>query len=387
MSFFRNDAINRVNLQSGVQAFAQGAGQIFLLVFLLRAGVSVPQALLAQAFIVAGRFALRPVMLPLAVRFGLKPLLIAGTLAMSVQYPLIAEVKGVGSWLVAACVAAAAGELVYYVSYNAYFAAVGDVEHRGHQIAIGQALAAAASIAAPVAGAWSLLTLGPRRTFAAVALVQALSVAPLLALPNVAVAKSAPGAWRAARLPFLLIVADGWFDAVFVYVWQIGLFLTLAESYAGYGGAMAAAGVVGALAGLLIGRHVDRGSGRRAAAIGYGAAAIVALVRAGSLGAPWLAAIANAAGGLVMPLLVPPLAAATHNVAKASPCPFRVKMATEGGWDIGCFIACVAAAGLSALRAPSWIALVFALPPLAGGLSLLWRYYANPRLGPQELDR
>jgi DHA1 family inner membrane transport protein len=375
MSFFANDAINRVNLQSGVQAFAQGAGQIFLLVFLLRAGVSVPQALLAQAFIVAGRFALRPALLSLAVRFGVKPLLVAGALAMSVQYPLIADVRGVGPWLVAACSAAAVGEVVYYVSYNAYFAVMGDVEHRGRQVAIGQALSAAASIAAPIAGAWSLLTFGPRWTFAIVGLVQALSVVPLLSLPNVLVAKSAPGAWRAARLPFLLIVADGWFDAVFIYVWQISLFMTLAESYADYGGAMAAAGLVGAVAGLFIGGHVDKGLGRRSAIVGYGAAALVVLLRAASLGAPWSAAVANAAGGAVMPLLVPPLAAATHNLAKASPCPFRVKMATEGGWDVGCFIACIAAAALAHLSAPAWIALVLALPPLLAGFGLLWRYY------------
>lgn len=70
MAFLRNDAINRVNLHSGIQALAQGAGAIFFLVFLLRAGVSVPVALLAQAAIVTGRFLLRPAMLPIARRWA-----------------------------------------------------------------------------------------------------------------------------------------------------------------------------------------------------------------------------------------------------------------------------------------------------------------------------
>ena len=153
MSFFRNDAINRVNLQVGVQALAQGAGQLFLLVFLIpRRGFGSRRARPAQAGIVALRFTVRPALLPLAIRFGLKPLLIAGTLAMAAQYPILAEVRGVGPALLAMCVAAALGEVLYYVAYNATFAAMGDVHLRGRQIAVGQALSAAAAVVAPLAG-------------------------------------------------------------------------------------------------------------------------------------------------------------------------------------------------------------------------------------------
>jgi hypothetical protein len=85
MAFLRNDAVNRVNLHSGVQALAQAGGGVFFLVFLLRAGVSVPAVLTALAAIQAGRFVLRPALLPLAKRWGLKPMLIIGTLGMAVQ--------------------------------------------------------------------------------------------------------------------------------------------------------------------------------------------------------------------------------------------------------------------------------------------------------------
>jgi hypothetical protein len=56
MAFLRNDAINRVKVHSGIQALAQGAGGIFFLVFLVRAGVAVPVALTAQAGILFLRF-------------------------------------------------------------------------------------------------------------------------------------------------------------------------------------------------------------------------------------------------------------------------------------------------------------------------------------------
>jgi hypothetical protein len=379
MSFFRNDAINRVNLQVAVQSLAQNAGGLFVLVFLLRAGVSVPHAFLAQAGIVAGRFVLRPALLPLARRVGLKPLLVAGAVAMAVQYPILAQVRGLGPAFLAFCAASALGEVFYYVSYNAYFAALGDVEHRGRQVAVGQAFSALAGVVAPVLGGWALVAAGPQWTFAGVALVQVASVIPLLGLPNVPVKASAPGAWRAARPAALLIAVDGWFDAAFLFVWQIALFRTLSESYTAYGGAMALAGLAGALAGLLIGHHTDLGHGRRSVSLAYAAAAAVVLFRAASLGSPALAAAANAAGGLIMPLLVPPLAAAAQNLAKAAPCTLRVMMATEGGWDIGCFAACLLAAALAAAHAPLWAGVLLALPAIATGWPLLLRLYPPRR--------
>src|SRR5689334_14499958 len=101
MSFFGNDAINRVNLQGGIASLALGVGQLFLLVFLIRQGLSAPTVFLVQAAIVTLRFAVRPLMLPLAIRFGLKPLLIVGVVAMAIQLPILAEVRGLDGALVA----------------------------------------------------------------------------------------------------------------------------------------------------------------------------------------------------------------------------------------------------------------------------------------------
>ncbi|MEQ9690878.1 MAG: hypothetical protein RLO48_14195 [Bauldia litoralis] len=376
MAFLRNDAINRVNLHSGIQALAQGAGAIFFLVFLLRAGVSVPVALLAQAAIVTGRFLLRPAMLPIARRWGLKPMLIVGTLGIALQYPLLSQVDGIGIALVVLVVVASVGEVFYFLAYNAYFAVLGDVEHRGHQIGAREALVAVVGIVAPLAGGWALVTVGPGWTFAAVGLVQAMAVLPLLGAPNAPVARESPGAFRAAWPAVILVTLDGWFDASFIFVWQIALFDSLAESIPAYGGAMALASLAGAIFGLLLGRHVDAGHGRRTVAIAYAFAAGVVLLRAVSLGSPWLAVIANALGALAMPLIVPPLGAALYNMAKASSCPLRFHLATEAGWDVGCFAGCVVAAALAVAGVSLSVAIVMALPAMAAVAVLLRRYYA-----------
>ena len=262
--------------------------------------------------------------------------------------------------------------------------AIGDAEHRGHQISTREALTATINVFAPLVGAWALVTLGPRWMFAATGLVQAVAATPLIGAPNVAVRQHAPGAFQAARLSAIIIAADGWFDACFMFVWQVALFVSLGEDIAAYGGAMALAGLVGAVCGLLLGRHIDAGHGRRAVIIAAAMATILVLMRAASLGSPWLAVIANALGSLLWPLLIPALGTATYNMAKSSPCPFRFHLATEGGWDIGCFAACLVAAALSASGVPLAIAILLALPGMAAAMTLLWRYYSHHSIGLSE---
>jgi len=376
MAFLSNNAVNRVNLHSGVQALAQSGGGVFFVVFLLRAGVSVPAALIAMAGIHAARFLLRPAILPLAKRWGLKPLLILGTLVVAAQYPLLARVEGAGGALVALCIVAGLGDVLYWPTYHAYFAAIGDAEHRGHQIGVREALVSAAGVVAPLLGAWALVALGPRTMFAAVGLIQTLAVLPLIGAPNVAVERAAPGVLRAARLSMILSAADGWFDACFIFVWQIALFVSLGESFAAYGGAMALAGVVGAVFGLLLGRHVDAGAGRRAVIVAYAGLAFLVLLRAASLGSPWVAIGANALGALLGALMLP-ASTAIANLAKASPCPLRFHMASEAGWDVGCLCACLIAAALSAVGASLVVPILVALPALAVASTLLRRYYAK----------
>jgi DHA1 family inner membrane transport protein len=377
MAFLGNGAVNRVNLHYGVQALAQAGGGVFFLVFLLRAGVSIPMALIAQAAILAGRFVVRPAILPLARRWGLKPMVIIGALIVALQYPVLAQVHGPGLSLLALCVTAAIGDVFYWPAYHAYFSSLGDAEHRGHQVGGREAMVAVAGIVAPLVGAWALVTLGPGPMFAAVGLIQALSVIPLLGAPNVAVKAAAPGAFRAAWLGGLLAVADGWFASWHIVVWQIALFVSLGESFSAYGGAMALAALVGAACGLLLGRHVDAGHGRRAVLIAYTVAAAVTVFRVVSFGSPWLAVAANALGPFVLSLMLPAAASVSYNLAKASPCALRFHIVAEAGYDVSCAGACLTAAALLTLGAPLSATILLALPAIGLAAWLLRRYYAG----------
>jgi hypothetical protein len=381
MAFFGNTAVNRINIHYGVQALASGAGGVFFVVFLLRSGVPVPAALLTMAGILAGRFLIRPVILPIAKRWGLKTTLIVGTMLVAIQFPVLTLVHGVGWGLVVLIIAASLGDTFYWSSYHAYFAALGDAEHRGHQIGAREALAAVIGIVAPLLGAWGLVTLGPVPTFSTIGALQLLAAVPLFGAPNVAIAPTAPGSFRAARLGMPMFAADGWFIAGYSFVWQIALFVAVRENFSAYGGAMALAALVGAVGVMLLGRFIDRGHGLRMAFIAYGVAAAVIGLRAVSVGHPWLAVAANAPGALVMALQSTAMMAPVYNMAKASPCPLRFHIACEGGWDIGCFSGCVLAAAIAASGRSLAEAILLALIGIATSVVLLTIYYARPSAG------
>ena len=81
----------------------------------------------------------------------MRPLVIAGTCLTAVQYPLLAAVHGVGPALFVLCAIAALGDTFYWSSYHAYFAALGNHEHRGSELGAREAIAAMAGIVSPLA--------------------------------------------------------------------------------------------------------------------------------------------------------------------------------------------------------------------------------------------
>lgn len=377
MSFFSNDAINRVNIHTGIQTLAQSAGGVFVLVYLLQAGVPLPLVLLTQAAMSAARFALRPLVVPLARWVGLRGTLIAGTVLEAAIFPLLPQVAGPDAWLVAVVVVGAVGSVLYWTSYHAYFAALGDAEHRGRQIGAREAIAAMINIVAPLAGGWALATLGPLPAFCAVGLIQASAATPLLGAPKVAVAAKAPSGMRAAAFPTAMMASDGWFSAGYHYVWMVALFVTLGSDFQVYGGALALAGVAGAAAGLVVGRLVDLGHGRRTTLVTYAIGVGVVIARAASLGNPWLSVAANAAGALFVGLQATVMMTPLYNRQQSSPCPLRFSVATEGGWDLGAAGACALAAALTAAGQPLSVSILLALPGAIAAVALLWRAYGR----------
>ncbi|HKF65917.1 MAG TPA: MFS transporter [Vicinamibacterales bacterium] len=379
MSFLRNRVVNLVNLHYAFTSLAMAGGGVFFGSYLLRAGVPAPAVLGSLALIVACRFVVRPSVLALGKRFGLKRLLIAGTVGSALQYPLLAEVHGVGRALLALCIIAAIGDTFYWTCYHAYFASVGDPEHRGQQIGAREAFASGMAIAGPLVIGGMLVTVGPRAAFGTTAAIQALAALPLVLTPEVRILSQAPGSFRASLRGASIFAIDGWNSASYVFVWQIALFLSLGESFSRFGAAMALAALVGAVGGLLLGRHIDAGNGHHATWLALGGLTANIIFRAVSTGTPALAVLANAAGALEGCLYQTTLMTAVYNQAKASPCALRFHIATEGAWDVGFGTGCLTAAALLLLGVPLSAAILLSLvgiPPLFG---LMRQHFADER--------
>ena len=138
---------------------------------------------------------------------------------------------------------------------------------------------------------------------------------------------------------------------------------------------MALAAALGAVISLVIGRHIDAGYGRRALVIATIVSVGVLLLRAAGLDTPWLAVTANALGALVVALWTPALMTPVYNLSKASPCPLRFHVATEGGWDLGCGGVCLAAAGLTAAGLPLSTSILLGLAGSLASFAIVWRGY------------
>ena len=377
MAYFRNNTVNLINLHFGIHAITLYGAGAFFFAYLLKAGVPLPLVFVSFAAILAGRFVLRPSIVPLAARFGIRPLLIAGTLLTALQFPLLATVQGVGSALIVFCAVSSVGDILYWTTYHAYFAALGDHEHRGHQLGVREAVSAIVGIVSPLATAWALVNWGAFVAFGAAATIQIASVIPLLYTPNVPVARHVPGAVKASLPGVWLFLCDGWIAVGYLIAWQIALFLSLGEDFVAYGGALALTALAGAAGGLILGRHIDAGHGRRAVWIAFTVLAVTTVFRSAATGHAGLAIAANAMGALVACFYTPTLMTAIYNLAKASPCPLRFHVATEGGWDAGGASACLVIALLLSLGLPLAVGIALSLVGGVASLILLRRYYAH----------
>jgi MFS transporter, DHA1 family, inner membrane transport protein len=377
MAFFRNSTVNLLNLHTGIHSIALSGAGAFFAVYLLKSGVPITDVFLSLAVILLGRFVIRPIVIGFAVRWGLRTMVMAGTLLTAVQYPLLAEVRGVGAVLAGLVAVSAVADTCYWTTYHAYFAALGDNEFRGHQVGAREAIAAIVGVASPLLTSWLLVTFGARAAFGATAIVVSIAALPLLWVPEVPVPPRVPGAFKAALPGTWLFVADGWTAAGYWLVWQIALFLTLGESFVAFGGAIAVAALVGAVGGLLLGRHIDAGHGRQAVWYALGLFALIIVLRAGAVNDPKLAVLANAFGALGACLYVPTLMTVVYTLAKQSPCTLRFHVATEGGWDLGGACGLGAAALLTELGMPLSASMLPALGGVAASAVMLRRLYPS----------
>jgi hypothetical protein len=153
------------------------------------------------------------------------------------------------------------------------------------------------------------------------------------------------------------------------------MFRALGGRYDAFGGLLAAAALVGALSGVLIGRWMDAGQARRIVWVNAAVAAGILVLKSLCGGHPIPVIAATTVAALLSGLYIPSFMTAVYNDAKASPCPLRFHFAAEGAWDVGGSFACILAAAACMAHLPLDAIILMALPGVALQVHLLSRRY------------
>ncbi|MGL4491036.1 MAG: hypothetical protein ACRCU5_16470 [Rhizobiaceae bacterium] len=378
MGYFKNRTFNLVYIHATLQAIALHGGEAFAFIYLLKAGISAPVVLVCIGAMFGSRLLFRKLVLPLVKRIGLQYALVVGILVEASTYPILSQVTEVGPALYAYLALWAFSSSLYWTTYHAYVALLGNNEHRGAQVSVMEFLSMAMGIVAPLSMGLLLTWFSPLVAFGAVGLVMAFSAIPVLLAPAFAVSPDATVPKETARQAMLLMFTDGIRSGTFHFTWLIALFITLGSSYVAYGGTMALAGLVGATAGLFVGRAIDLGNGVRTAQIGFAVLAVAALARTIGYPVPWTAIAANTLAAIAWPIYATTFSSRMYTLARQSPCPLRYHIIAEGGWDLGTAISCFAAALLLSLGFSFYWPLALSLIGCAVGYWVVIETYAKP---------
>jgi MFS transporter, DHA1 family, inner membrane transport protein len=369
MKFFANSAINRIYMHSALQCFATNAGATFIYVYLLKAGIALPVVFLIIALVVLLRPLLRFAVLPIVLRFGLRKVLVFGTILDASSYLILSHVHGLDRWLVFYIAASALGTTFYWTCYHSMVARLGDEEHRGAQVSAREAIYALTGIIGPLFGGLMLTFVGPDAAFMSAGIIYVLAVVPILGGQDLAVERDLKIEPAHKWFAFGFAFSDGLVAASVNFMWRIVLFKSLSESFQAFGGALALAGVAGALMGLVMGRMIDLGHHKRSYQIGLAAMALVILVEAFGFVTPWGALLATMLSAMAGPLYMSSIMVPFYNVGKASGCTLRFNISGENGFDSGAGLGCLVAALLT------WFSIGFFWPLLIGLLGCMALYF------------
>ena len=346
MGFFQNRIFNYIYAHFALQSFASYGGEAFAFVYLLKAGISPPVVLFSIGCLFGSRLVFRNAVLPLAKRFGLRNTLVFGILLEATTYPILAQIVSADWTLVAYLTLWAISSSIYWTTYHAYVSLIGDNEHRGKQSSGLEFTGMLVGIIAPAVTGGLLTYFSPTVAFGVVGVAMAASAIPLLRAPNLLIKKVATVPRETRIMAMKIMFADGLRAGSFHFTWLIALFITLGQSYAGFGGALSLAGIIGALMGLFTGKMVDLGNGKRALQYAFSLLVIAVLARAFGFSMVWSAILANAVAVMVWPIYATATNSRIYNLAKQSACPLRYHVVAEGGWDLGTAVSCFASAAL-----------------------------------------
>lgn len=373
--FFRNKAINLINIHAAVVQLAFNLAEIFSAIYLYQLGIPLYQVFLIWTTLFVVRACFRPFALFLVQKIGLKKSVLFGSIFYMGYYLFLGQVDGVNWWLAIFIFYAAWADGFYWLPYHAYYAALGDHGDRGKQLGVREALIKILSMLGPLSGGILINAFGFFAAFVAAAFCMFLAGLLVFFSPEVKIAKkySFKKAWQ-ENSGFWIFVGDSWLYNAHIYSWNLILFVMLGN-VAQLGGLLSLAVFFQISAFLFLGNGIDNGAGRKIYRTGFVLMILAILGRAIFVNTIKEVIFFDLIFALAACFYSPALNTALYNSSKKSKNVLWFQFFAETGWDVGSTIALGTAALITYFGFNPRLILFFSLGSFLILNNVLGRYY------------
>ncbi|MDO8462703.1 MAG: MFS transporter [bacterium] len=283
LHFLQRRELSELYATVAIRAFALSMIGVFIPLFLLERGVSIPVIFLFYALVHGLKALLTIPAAHLAARFGFKHVILWST-PFTILFLLMLRVVEVTSgmlWIVALPFAVATA--LYWTGYHIDFITFSDRAHRGREIGGAQVAAALFQTLGPLAGGLIAARVGFPPLFIIVSILLLVATVPLFASRDVHERlpfkiRDCFRAWTPRMVLGLMVFGiEIGIDGI---VWPIIIFTAILHSFEGVGLVSSLTFLTSTVAILIVGRMSDGGKGRVMLRVGSGMNALIWLVRA-----------------------------------------------------------------------------------------------------------
>jgi MFS family permease len=377
VGYIKNKQINLLNLHTSLVRFAVNVISIFGIIYLIKQGIPIYFAFLFWSLTYIIRILVRPFSLRLQEYLGLKKGLILGTLFYAGIFPILSQIDGIGIWLYFFVIYLGISDTLYWLPFHSYYAALGDVEHRGKHIGVREALTTIFSAIAPFFGGLLITQVGFWATYAVAGTIMLIASIPIFLSTD-----CSPGeemTFKKARKEldmrgFWLLFGDSLLYAFHGFLWPVVLYL-IVQNYIVMGGFISFEMILIALLFLLLGHYFDRGKGKNIINTSFILFTILILGRSFYVQSTESIMVFQILAAFALCFHLSCASPIFYNLAKKSHNTLWFHFLGEIGWDIGAFLALA----LTALWTSLGFELRYVMPMALIGLLIvryiLYSYY------------
>jgi len=380
MSFFQNKAVNLLNIHIALIRLASLFSGIFVPVFLLQKGLSIPVICLFSALGSLIRIPARIFQVPLVKKIGIKPAVIIGIIGVGISYLFLTLAQGIDVYLWLYVIIGGIFSALYWQLFHYLFAHYGDNHERGQNVSMQIIFVELIQIIGPLLGAIIINYQGFFSYTIFIFLILFLAIIfilPLSKYPSIKNICSLSKAFKEEnKYGMKISILSSATEASYTYIWIIVIYLTLGELVS-FGSALTLGILISVILQAIIGKYIDKGKGKSVNFAGLGLSLFTLFGRVLLGYSLFFISIFEGASRFSRNVNDSVFSVSYYNKAKDSKESFWHILLAETGWDLGSIAGLIGVALLIFIGVSPRFAMLIGIIPMI----LLWRvlhnYYRN----------